>query len=695
MEAKRKEINKILLDSYPSFLKALKDTYPLAFLGSFSIVIATFLQDRPSAQGYAITAGAIFLLAFIVSLIVKIFPHYLMAVLMSYALFVVGIVLLFVVTYELSLASTVTPVALDSSIRLVAIFWLLVLCVKWKCFVHKEWFRKLQNESKHPDELVMALYVGNLGFLSITIYLIAQVYSVVSKTVIPVILQDLGGFGFILIAISILAICIIASMKRLSHGFAFVKKLLFPQCPVTRTASKKKVLEISKKLLSGISPPVGFMLANLILDPEISLNPYFLTLLIGGVATFVISLGRFVEKKHSWRKGVWHVAGICLAGFVLVSWARYSSVLTSIMAEILIIAVVGIVFLLTRKALTAKYGKYRRLAYVGLVLGALLPVAPILQHLAETPVLVVSPSPKFVQLPQAGMGQNINVSVASVYASAWDIRLTAESSDLLAVYIDSREKGPIEIPPLERGRELPYVLRVETSPRISNGTYNVTLNFQYKDAIGKTYADSTNVEVSVGIVPRPPAGCLIATATYGSELSPEVRFLREFRDREVVRTLAGREFMTIFNAWYYSFSPGIAKTIAEYPFIQTIVRILLYPLIGILHLSAATYSALNFNPELAVVVAGLLASSFIGAVYFSLFVILVVGLSQRKRRLALSPELFKILGGLWLASLALIAIGETLVVAIAVMVGAGIFVLASLGISAAGAGAVVLRALRK
>lgn len=259
--------------------------------------------------------------------------------------------------------------------------------------------------------------------------------------------------------------------------------------------------EISKKLLSGISPLVGIMLELLILDPKISLSPYFLIILVGGFVIFLISLGLFIKKKHGWAKGVWNVAGICLAGFVLVSWARYSSALASIMMGILIIAVIVVAFFWTRKALTAKYGRYKALVYLGLVLSAILPLTAILPHLAETPVLVVSPSPKFVMLPQAGMGQSINVSVASVYSSAWDIQLTAqsESSDLLAVFLDGREKGPVEIPFLERGRELPLVLRVETSPRIPRGTYNIALDFQYKDAIGKTYAGSTNVEVNVGI----------------------------------------------------------------------------------------------------------------------------------------------------------------------------------------------------
>jgi len=53
-------------------------------------------------------------------------------------------------------------------------------------------------------------------------------------------------------------------------------------------------------------------------------------------------------------------------------------------------------------------------------------------------------------------------------------------------------------------------------------------------------------------------GCLIATATFGSELAPQVQFLRELRDDTVMSTSSGVSFMTGFNAIYYSFSPAIA-----------------------------------------------------------------------------------------------------------------------------------------
>ena len=53
-------------------------------------------------------------------------------------------------------------------------------------------------------------------------------------------------------------------------------------------------------------------------------------------------------------------------------------------------------------------------------------------------------------------------------------------------------------------------------------------------------------------------GCLIATATFGSELAPEVQKLREIRDNSLLQTESGEKFMNSFNDFYYSFSPIVA-----------------------------------------------------------------------------------------------------------------------------------------
>ena len=77
-------------------------------------------------------------------------------------------------------------------------------------------------------------------------------------------------------------------------------------------------------------------------------------------------------------------------------------------------------------------------------------------------------------------------------------------------------------------------------------------------------------------------GCLIATAAYGTELAPQVQFLREIRDNTVMSTASGTSFMTGFNQLYYSFSPTIADIERENPVFQEMVRAFITPMISTL-----------------------------------------------------------------------------------------------------------------
>jgi len=82
-------------------------------------------------------------------------------------------------------------------------------------------------------------------------------------------------------------------------------------------------------------------------------------------------------------------------------------------------------------------------------------------------------------------------------------------------------------------------------------------------------------------------GCLIATATYGSELAPQVQMLREIRDNSVLTTTSGTSFMTAFNQFYYSFSPTIADMERENEVFKETVKIAITPLL-------TTLSILNY-----------------------------------------------------------------------------------------------------
>ena len=79
-------------------------------------------------------------------------------------------------------------------------------------------------------------------------------------------------------------------------------------------------------------------------------------------------------------------------------------------------------------------------------------------------------------------------------------------------------------------------------------------------------------------------GCLIATATFGTEMAPQVQFLREIRDNIVLQTESGTSFMTAFNQFYYSFSPTIADYERENPVFKEGVKLALTPLLASLTL---------------------------------------------------------------------------------------------------------------
>ena len=82
--------------------------------------------------------------------------------------------------------------------------------------------------------------------------------------------------------------------------------------------------------------------------------------------------------------------------------------------------------------------------------------------------------------------------------------------------------------------------------------------------------------------PLPPVrvgGCLIATASYGSELAPQVQLLREIRDNTVLQTQSGTSFMAAFNQFYYSFSPTIADYERENVVFKETVKLALTPLL--------------------------------------------------------------------------------------------------------------------
>ncbi|MEC4849204.1 MAG: CFI-box-CTERM domain-containing protein [Nitrosarchaeum sp.] len=121
---------------------------------------------------------------------------------------------------------------------------------------------------------------------------------------------------------------------------------------------------------------------------------------------------------------------------------------------------------------------------------------------------------------------------------------------------------------------------------IDDGVYSVELGIE-GILFQPIPLEKVSFDVSVGeAFAQPPpindkngGACLIATATFGSELSPQVQELRELRDNTILSTDSGTTFMTTFNQFYYSFSPMIADYEREQPIFKEVVKISLTPML--------------------------------------------------------------------------------------------------------------------
>jgi hypothetical protein len=101
-------------------------------------------------------------------------------------------------------------------------------------------------------------------------------------------------------------------------------------------------------------------------------------------------------------------------------------------------------------------------------------------------------------------------------------------------------------------------------------------------------------------------GCFIATAAFGSYLSPYVVILREFRDTVLLPTGVGRSFV----AWYYRLSPPIADTIRSNEELKAGIRLLLVPVIA--------FSFVSLKAGLSVATMAAFLSAFITLVLIGL-----------------------------------------------------------------------------
>jgi len=120
-------------------------------------------------------------------------------------------------------------------------------------------------------------------------------------------------------------------------------------------------------------------------------------------------------------------------------------------------------------------------------------------------------------------------------------------------------------------------------------------------------------------------GCLIATATYGSEMAPQVQMLRELRDNTVLQTQYGTSFMVGFNQFYYSFSPVVADYERENPVFKEIVKVTLTPMLT----SLTLLNYLDIDSEEVMLGSGVGIILLNVGMYFVAPIVLIISLKKR------------------------------------------------------------------
>ena len=158
--------------------------------------------------------------------------------------------------------------------------------------------------------------------------------------------------------------------------------------------------------------------------------------------------------------------------------------------------------------------------------------------------------------------------------------------DLIALEVKSPSGEIILIRTVELGPGGTYNLKFKIPASAESGDYDITTNVELVGTEETTAGSPTT---------SPGGGCLIATATYGSELAPQVQQLREIRDNTLLQTESGSAFMESFNQFYYSFSPTIADWERENPVFKETVKLAITPLIS--SLSILNYVDIDSEAE--------------------------------------------------------------------------------------------------
>ena len=178
------------------------------------------------------------------------------------------------------------------------------------------------------------------------------------------------------------------------------------------------------------------------------------------------------------------------------------------------------------------------------------------------------------------------------------------------------------------GRQGVFGAKIE---KLTNDGYLRLVAIQHQKILsqGTTVAEFGDVLINGNCFssfnPAPGGGCLIATATYGTELTPQVQQLRELRDNKLLQTELGASFIESFNKFYYSFSPIIADYERENYVFKEMVRFAITPMVS----SLSILNYVDMDSESEVLGYGISLILLNIGMYVGIPAIMIVGIKKR------------------------------------------------------------------
>lgn len=151
--------------------------------------------------------------------------------------------------------------------------------------------------------------------------------------------------------------------------------------------------------------------------------------------------------------------------------------------------------------------------------------------------------------------------------------------------------------------------------------------------------------------------------------------------------------MSLFDRFYYSWSPSVADNIRTNDGLRSATRALITPLLGVLHVAILPSSVFH-DAEVGIVVSGVLASAMLGVVYVAPVLLGLTYVVGRGR----CPFTARRLGFLTVAlliSLGVVVLAGALMSVALMMIGTGALVIISLALSAFTFTALVVRGIKE